>query len=64
MEQTTLADAAGVAINTISRLESFTDRMPARHDTVRRLQRALEAAGIEFQDEDAPGVRLRRPRAA
>jgi hypothetical protein len=26
------------------------------------IQRALEAAGIEFTDGDAPGVRLKAPR--
>jgi hypothetical protein len=31
---------------------------------VRRLQRALEEAGIEFLDGDRPGVRMRTPTAA
>jgi hypothetical protein len=31
-------------------------------ETLRKIQRALEAAGIEFIDGDAPGVRLRKKR--
>jgi transcriptional regulator with XRE-family HTH domain len=64
LDQTQLAEAAGVALNTVSRIEGYLDRVPARHDTVRRLQRALEEQGIEFLDDGGPGVRLRAPSAA
>jgi predicted transcriptional regulator len=64
MEQETLAQAAGVSANTIRRMEGFDGPIGARTDTMRRLQRVLEEAGIEFQDEDRPGVRMRAPSAA
>jgi predicted transcriptional regulator len=61
MEQETLAQAAGVSANTIRRMEGFDGPIGARTDTMRRLQRVLEEAGIEFQDEGRPGVRMREP---
>jgi predicted transcriptional regulator len=61
MEQETLAQAAGVSANTIRRMEGFDGPIGARTDTMRRLQRVLEDAGIEFQDEGRPGVRMREP---
>jgi transcriptional regulator with XRE-family HTH domain len=61
MEQPSLAAAAGVSVNTISRIETIDGPIIARTDTVRRLQRALEAAGITFTDGDGPGVRMRAP---
>jgi transcriptional regulator with XRE-family HTH domain len=60
LEQQDLADEAGVGITTLRRIESFDDRMAARHDTVMRLQRALERRGVEFTNGEGPGVRLRR----
>jgi predicted transcriptional regulator len=60
MEQEQLAAAAGVSINTIKRLEGLDGEIPAKLDTVLKIQRALEAAGVEFWNDDAPGVRLRR----
>jgi predicted transcriptional regulator len=61
MEQETLAQAAGVSANTIRRMEGFDGPIGARTDTVRRLQRALEEAGVEFLAEG--GLRLRAPSA-
>ena len=54
-----LAAKADVTPNTISRIEGGA---PARTDTLERIVRALEAAGIEFIAENGggPGVRLRR----
>jgi len=48
-----------VAANTVTRIENGAD---ARQSTIDRLQQALEAAGVEFIDENGggPGVRLRR----
>jgi predicted transcriptional regulator len=63
-EQEQVASAAGVSVDTISRLERLSGEMDARLGTLRRIQRALEAAGIEFTNGDAPGVRLRAPTAA
>ena len=55
-----LAALAKVAPMTISRLE--TGRSGGHADTVRKIEQALEKAGIEFINGDAPGVRLRKKR--
>lgn len=57
-----LAAQAGVTANTISRYENGTD---AYGETLTKLQRTLESAGIIFIDEDehgGPGVRLAKSR--
>ena len=57
-----LAEAAGVAVNTVTKFERGGD---ARVSTVLLLQRALEAAGVVFVSEGessmsgGPGVRLK-----
>lgn len=57
-----LAEKAGVTANTISRYENGAD---ALGETLGKMQRALEAAGVEFiptgayQGDGGPGVRLR-----
>jgi transcriptional regulator with XRE-family HTH domain len=61
----TLAEKAGVGIQTIKRMEAVDGVPPGRAVTVSDVQRALETAGIEFIDENGggPGVRLsERPR--
>ena len=50
-----LAAAAKVSIDTVARFERG-DELKER--TIDALQRALEAAGVEFTDGDQPGVRL------
>ena len=57
-----LAERAGITAQTIKRLEGM-DRIRATMTTVESLQQALEGAGVEFTNGDAPGVRL-RPKAA
>jgi transcriptional regulator with XRE-family HTH domain len=54
-----LAKEAGVTANTVTRIENGAD---AKQSTMDRLQQALEAAGVEFIDENGggPGVRLRK----
>jgi len=51
-----LAGRAKVASGTIVRLEAGIELKPR---TVEAIQRAFEAAGVEFIDGEAPGVRLR-----
>ncbi len=53
-----LASRAGLAANTVSRYENGTD---AYGETLTKIQRALEDAGIIFIDEndEGPGVRLK-----
>jgi len=54
-----LAKKAGVTANTVTRIENGA---VAKKSTMDKLQHALEAAGIEFIDENGggPGVRLRK----
>lgn len=51
-----LAAAADVSTNTIARLERGESLYPR---TIEVIRAALEAAGVEFTNGDAPGVRLR-----
>jgi transcriptional regulator with XRE-family HTH domain len=54
-----LAKRAGLTANTVTRIENGAD---AKQSTMDRLQQALEAAGIEFIEENGggPGVRLQK----
>jgi transcriptional regulator with XRE-family HTH domain len=59
--QTKLSERAGMSLPTVKRVE--TGRGAKVSDEARQaLQAALEAAGIEFTNGDAPGVRLRAKR--
>jgi transcriptional regulator with XRE-family HTH domain len=56
-----LASKAGVAANTVSRYENGAD---ALGETLERIERALENAGVVFIDQGdggGPGVRLKDP---
>ncbi len=57
--QKELAAASGLSLPTIQRMETLG---PGRSsaENVSRVTSALEAAGVEFTDGDAPGVRLRK----
>lgn len=59
MEQTELAKAAGVSVETIKRMEKATGVPRVQQDTLRSVKRALERAGIVFLDDDEnkPGGR-------
>jgi transcriptional regulator with XRE-family HTH domain len=59
----TLAEYSGVSLRTLMRLEQ-TDSVPnSRASTLMDIQRAFEAAGIEFigSPDDRPGIRYSRP---
>jgi transcriptional regulator with XRE-family HTH domain len=56
-----LAAAAKVSVDTVARFERG-DALKER--TIEALQRALEAAGVEFTNGDQPGVRLTKAAAA
>jgi transcriptional regulator with XRE-family HTH domain len=56
-----LAEKANVTANTVTRIENGAD---AKQSTMDALQRALEAAGIEFTNGEQPGVRLTKAAAA
>ena len=55
-----LAKKAGVAPNTVTRIENGAD---AKQSTMDKLQRILEAAGVEFTNGDQPGLRLTKTAA-
>jgi DNA-binding XRE family transcriptional regulator len=60
MEQGALADAAGVHVNTIRKMEAkATEELTSGAVIVRKVQMALETAGVEFLNHGRPGVRLR-----
>ena len=50
-----LAAKAEVNANTVTRIENGADALAG---TLTKIQRALEAAGVEFTNGEAPGVRL------
>jgi transcriptional regulator with XRE-family HTH domain len=58
MDQATLAEGAMVNRNVIIDFEKGR-RVPNRNNLA-AIQRVLEAAGVEFTNGDAPGVRLRK----
>lgn len=61
MEQSELAERADVNVNTIRSMEkSGAEGIAGRGASIRAVQKALEAAGIEFLNHGQPGVRLRK----
>lgn len=59
MEQSDLADRADVSVNTIRKMEArAAETLTSGLDTIKRVQGALEAAGVEFLNHGQPGVRL------
>jgi transcriptional regulator with XRE-family HTH domain len=66
MEQRALAEASGVSLPTIQRMEASDGTVRGVIETLMKVMGALEAAGVEFIGEGAAspgggrGVRLRR----
>ncbi len=60
-DQARLASSARVAIGTVRRMESFDGVIGSQTATLLKVQTALEKGGIEFLDDDRPGVRLKSP---
>jgi predicted transcriptional regulator len=58
IEQRDLAERSGVSLETIKRIERTPGEVSAYASTVSAIQRALEAAGVEFINGDKPGVRI------
>ena len=58
-----LSSETSISVRTIKRIESSPGIASAHSQTVHAIQRALEAAGVEFigTPDDAPGIRLRSP---
>jgi transcriptional regulator with XRE-family HTH domain len=62
INQTKLSEWASISVATLKRIES-SSAIRGAADTIWKIQRALESAGVEFIPEDAgkgPGVRLKR----
>ena len=61
MEQAVLAEASGVSLPTIKRLETTYGPISANTATEDAIRRAFSEAGVVFidADEEGPGVRLR-----
>ena len=57
-----LAEASGVSIPTVKRLEADGGTLGGRASTVAAIRAALESAGVSFLDANGsgPGVRLTR----
>ncbi len=58
-----LAEATGLALSTIKRMEG-SERLPrGTAENVWKVQQALQEAGVVFIDQNGggPGVRLRKP---
>jgi ribosome-binding protein aMBF1 (putative translation factor) len=62
--QADLADRSGISEPTVARLEAADGELGGREDTTQKLRAAIEAAGVEFIDENGGGlgVRLRKSR--
>ena len=64
ISQAELADLVDVSIATLKRIESRTDELRFKVETMVALQKALEAQGVTFIDADGElgvGVRLSDP---
>lgn len=57
-----LAEAAGISLETVKRLESLRGPISAQTSTVMALETALTKAGVEFIDENGDGVGVRLAR--
>lgn len=67
IDQRTLADAAGVSVPTIQRMEASDGQVRGNVDSLVKVVEALELAGVELIAEGAAssdggrGVRLKKP---
>jgi transcriptional regulator with XRE-family HTH domain len=62
VDQQQIADSAEVNVNTIRNMEARGAKLiTSSAVTIRRVQLALEALGIEFLNHRQPGVRLSAP---
>ena len=62
LDQSDLAKAAGVSLETIKRVEAMEGELKIRLDTLTKITTALEKAGVEFIAETGggAGVRLKK----
>ncbi len=63
MDQASLAESAGVSVETIKRLEAQDGPLlSGRIATLSAIEKALTKAGVEFTNGDEPGVKLKAKR--
>ena len=62
MSQPELAARAKVSVPTVKRCESNISKAKVAADTRQAIIAALQTAGIEFTNSNAPGVRLVGPK--
>jgi len=53
-----LSKKSRVALRTVRRMEGFDGPVGARTDTLGKVVAVLERSGVEFLDDNKPGVRL------
>lgn len=58
-----LAEKSGVAISTVKRAEAGDGAVPVTRPNSEAMQRALEAAGVEFIPENGGGAGVRMQKA-
>ena len=58
LSQHDLAKRSKVALRTLSRMEDFDGPISARTETLTKITITLEKAGVEFLNDERPGVRL------
>jgi transcriptional regulator with XRE-family HTH domain len=57
--QTTLARSSGIGLATLQRIEQSKGVLKGNFETVMKIQKTLENAGIQFMDDElGEGVRL------
>jgi transcriptional regulator with XRE-family HTH domain len=64
LSQQDLAKLSGIGLATLKRIEGAGAELTGTAQTMARIQRALESAGVIFLHEESdtgPGVRLRKP---
>jgi transcriptional regulator with XRE-family HTH domain len=57
--QTTLARSAGIGLATLQRIEQSKGVVKANFETVLKIQKTLENAGIRFTEDEAGEVGIR-----
>ncbi|KAF0205630.1 helix-turn-helix domain-containing protein [Methylocystis sp. L43] len=61
VDQKWLAEQSSVSVNTIRNMEARgREAITSGAVTVRKVQAALEKAGVEFTNGDEPGVKLKK----
>jgi predicted transcriptional regulator len=58
--QSELSKRSKVALGTVRRMEGFDGPVGARTETLGKVVTVLEKAGVEFLNDERPGVRLKK----